>query len=49
MNMPSLVWDFAYDDRQGRCVHTDERSIIESLRKVYHADGLADELEGKTK
>jgi hypothetical protein len=49
MNMPSLVWDFAYDARQGRCVHTDERSIIESLRKVYHADGLADELEGKTK
>lgn len=49
MNMPSLVWDFAYDDRQGRCVHTDERSIIESLRKVYHADALADELEGTKK
>jgi Peptidase S46 len=47
MNMPSLVWDFAYDDRQGRCVHVDERSIMESLRKVYHADALADELEGK--
>lgn len=46
MNMPSLVWDFAYDDRQGRCVHVDERAIIESLRKVYHADALADELEG---
>jgi len=47
MNMPSLVWDFAYDDRQGRCVHVDERSIMESLRKIYHADALADELEGK--
>ena len=46
MNMPSLVWDFAYDDRQGRCVHVDERAIIEALRKVYHADGLADELQG---
>src|SRR6185369_4855363 len=34
MNMPSLVWDFAYDDRQGRCVHVDERSIMESLRKI---------------
>jgi hypothetical protein len=49
MNMPSLVWDFAYDDRQGRCVHVDERSIMESLRKIYHADALAEELEGKSK
>ena len=49
MNMPSMVWDFAYDDRQGRCVHVDQRAIIESIRKIYHADGLADELLGGKK
>jgi len=46
MNEPSLVWDFAYDSRQGRCVHVDSRAIIEALRNIYHANGLANELEG---
>ncbi len=43
-NIQSLPWDFAYDDRQGRAVSVDSRAIIESIRKVYHADALADEL-----
>lgn len=48
MNMPSLVWNFAYDDREGRCVHVDSRAIIESLRTIYNAPELADELQGGT-
>ncbi len=43
-NIQSLPWDFAYDDRQGRAVSVDSRTILESIRKVYHADALADEL-----
>jgi hypothetical protein len=43
-NIQSLPWDFAYDDRQGRAVSVDSRAIIEAIRKVYHADALADEL-----
>jgi len=43
-NIQSLPWDFAYDDRQGRAVSVDSRAILEAIRKVYHADALADEL-----
>ena len=43
-NIQSLPWDFAYDDRQGRAISVDSRAILESIRKVYHADALADEL-----
>ena len=43
-NIQSLPWDFAYDDKQGRAVSVDSRAILESLRKIYHADALADEL-----
>jgi hypothetical protein len=43
-NIQSLPWDFAYDDRQGRAVSVDSRAILESIRKIYHADSLAGEL-----
>jgi hypothetical protein len=43
-NIESLPWDFAYDDRQGRAVSVDSRAILEAIRKVYHADALAEEL-----
>jgi hypothetical protein len=43
-NIESLPWDFAYDDRVGRAVSVDSRAILETIRKVYHADALADEL-----
>jgi hypothetical protein len=43
-NIQSLSWDFQYDDRQGRAIHVDTRAIIETLRKIYHADGLVKEL-----
>ncbi len=43
-NIQSLSWDFAYDDRQGRAVSVDSRAILEAIRKIYHANALADEL-----
>jgi len=45
-NIESLPWNFVYDDKVGRSVSTDSRAILESLRKIYHADGLANELTG---
>jgi hypothetical protein len=48
-NMQSMPWNFQYEDRIGRSVSTDSLGIIEALRKVYGATGLADELQtGKT-
>jgi hypothetical protein len=46
-NIQSLPGDFAYDDRYNRAVSVDSRGIIESLRKIYNANALADELVGK--
>jgi hypothetical protein len=43
-NLPSLVWDFLYDDKEGRSIHVDCRAVEEALRKVYDAGALADEL-----
>jgi hypothetical protein len=45
-NIESLVWNFFYDDRQGRSVSVDSRGILEALRKIYDAGALADELTG---
>ncbi len=45
-NIESLPWNFIYDDVVGRSVSTDSRAIMESLRKIYRADDLADELTG---
>jgi len=46
-NIQSLVADFAYTETQSRAVSVDARAIIESLRNVYDAGELADELLGK--
>jgi hypothetical protein len=43
-NLPSLVWDFIFTEEHGRSVAVDSRAIVESLRKVYDAASLADEL-----
>jgi hypothetical protein len=49
-NIQSLPWDFQYDDRQGRAIQVDSRAILESLRVIYHANALVDELmRGKRK
>jgi hypothetical protein len=47
-NIESLSWNFMYDDAVGRSVATDSRAIIESLRKIYKADALVNELTGDT-
>ncbi len=43
-NLQSLVLDFAYDDVQARSLSVHSSGILESLRKVYGATALADEL-----
>jgi hypothetical protein len=45
-NIQSLPWNFAFSDAEGRSVHVDSRGIVEALRKVYGAEGLASELTG---
>ena len=41
--------DFIYEGEISRAVSVDSRAIIESLRKVYDAGWLAEELQGKAK
>ncbi len=43
-NIQSLVLDFVYTDKQARAISVHSSAIIEALRKIYGADGLADEL-----
>jgi len=43
-NIYSTVADVAYEGELGRALSVDSRAILESLRKVYGASALADEL-----
>jgi hypothetical protein len=43
-NLQGLVHDVVYTDEQARCVCVDVRAVVASLRSVYGADALADEL-----
>ena len=45
-NIESLPWNFLFEDVQGRAVNVDSRAILESLHKIYHADGLYQEIIG---
>jgi hypothetical protein len=47
-NIESLPWNFEYSDKPGRSVEVDSRAIIESLRNIYHADALVNELTSAT-
>jgi peptidase S46-like protein len=46
-NIQSLVLDFGYDDRVARAVSVDSRGIIETLRSIYGAGRLVNELTGQ--
>jgi len=47
-NIHTLVWNYAYTETQARSVSVDVRAILESLRTIYGAGALADELLGKS-
>lgn len=46
-NIQSLGGDFGYDGSTNRAVAVDVTAITEALRKIYHADRLANELTPK--
>jgi Peptidase S46 len=46
-NIESLAGDFVYDGTRNRAVAVHSAGMIEGLRKLYGADALADELQGK--
>lgn len=46
-NIHSLGGNFGYDPKLNRTVAVSAAAVSEALRKVYHADALADELGGK--
>jgi len=46
-NIESLPGRYFYDEKVNRAVSVDARTIMEALKKVYGAGGLADELAGK--
>ena len=46
-NIESMAGDFVYDGTKNRAVAVHSAGMIEGLRKLYGADALADELEGK--
>ncbi len=46
-NIESLAGDFVYDGTRNRAVAVHSAAMIEALRKLYGAEKLADELEGK--
>ncbi len=43
-NLPSLPWDYAFSDKQGRATSVHSAAILEALNKVYGAKELAHEL-----
>jgi hypothetical protein len=45
-NIESLVGTYVYDERDNRAVAVHTGGMMEALRKLYHADSLANELEG---
>lgn len=48
-NIFSLGGDYAYDGTKNRAIAVDSRALLEGLRKVYHANRIADEIESARK
>ena len=46
-NIESLAGDYVYDGTKNRAVAVHSAGMMEGLRKLYGADALADELQGK--
>jgi hypothetical protein len=46
-DIESLAGDFVFDEERNRAVAVHAAGMMEALRKIYHADSLADEIEGK--
>jgi hypothetical protein len=46
-NIESLAGDFEYDGTKNRTVAVHSSAMIEALRKIYGANALADEIQGK--
>ncbi len=46
-NIESLAGDFVYDGSKNRAVAVHSSAMIEALRKLYGANALADDLQGK--
>jgi hypothetical protein len=46
-NIESMAGDFVYDGTKNRAVAVHSSGMIEGLRKLYNANALADELQGK--
>jgi len=47
MNLPSLVWNFGFQERDGRTVVVHSAGIIEALKNVYGATEVLSELNTK--
>lgn len=43
-NLPSLPWDYAFGEKQGRATSVHSASMYEALNKIYNAKDLANEL-----
>ena len=48
-NIESMAGDYVYEGERNRTVAVHSAGMLEGVRKFYHADALADELEGKAK
>jgi hypothetical protein len=46
-NTDTLVWNYAYTETKARAVNVDVRAILETMRTLYDAGALVDELLGK--
>jgi hypothetical protein len=48
-NIFSLGGDYGYDAAKNRSIAVDGRALLEGMRKVYHIDRIADEIEAARK